>query len=71
MAKSLLPYRVECRDVGLPYFEAIAAFDVDVAAFSYARNCSRGALAGAAYRVTCRGKVLRDFPPLPAKAVVG
>lgn len=59
-----LPYRVECRDV-IGGFEPIAAFDVDVAAFTYARKCAKGALAGASYRVTYCGKTLLTYLPLP------
>jgi hypothetical protein len=64
MARNPIPYRVECRDV-IGGFETIAGFDVEPAAMSYARKCAAGALAGSAYRVTYRGKVLRDFSPTP------
>ncbi len=68
MARNALPYRVECRDV-IGGFEAIAAFDVDCVAFKYARDCAAGALAGSAYRVTKRGRTLRDFAPTPRNGI--
>jgi hypothetical protein len=59
MAHNSIPYQVECRDV-IGGFEVIAAFDCDVAAFSYMRSCAKNKLAGARYRVTYRGKTLRE-----------
>lgn len=59
MARNLIPYRVECRDV-IGGFEVIAGFDCDVAAFSYMRACAKDKLPSAAYRVTYRGKILRE-----------
>lgn len=59
MARNLIPYRVECRDV-IGGFEVIAGFDCDVAAFSYLRRCARNKINGASYRVTYRGKILRE-----------
>ena len=55
-----IPYRVECRDV-IGGFNVIAGFDVDVIAFRYMRDCAKGKLPGSAYRVTYRGKVLREI----------
>lgn len=36
---SKLPYRVECKSL-YPFFEVIAAFDCDRAAFAYASQCA-------------------------------
>lgn len=55
-----LPYVVECKST-YPFWEAIAAFNVDSVAKRYAADCAAGAKAQDLpyeYRVKYRGKVL-------------
>jgi hypothetical protein len=51
-----LPYVVECKSM-YPFFETIAAFNVDIAASSYARECKL-ANPSFEYRVMKNGKPL-------------
>lgn len=56
MAK--LPYQVQCKSI-YPFFETIAAFDCDKAAFTYAAACAE-TNPQAEYRV-CKGRrILAD-----------
>lgn len=53
-----VPYRVECMSPPCRAYAVIAAFDIDVIAKRYMRECSKSKMSGSAYRVTYRGKVI-------------
>lgn len=55
---SKLPYKVECKST-YEFFETIAAFDCQQAAFAYAQRCASGNLRSD-YRVMNGRKVLAD-----------
>ena len=58
---SKLPYKVECKST-YPFFELIAAFNVEQAAVGYAGEC---ALANAdtayEYRVKCGRRIVQEW----------
>ena len=56
-----LPYKIECRSTR-PYFELIAAFDIQHAAEAYAEQCAIVNL-DFTYRVKLGRRVLREFRP--------
>ena len=51
------PYKVECKS-SYPFFETIAAFNLESAAQRYAKECADAVGPLFEYRVTYRGKVL-------------
>ena len=56
-----LPFVVECKDRDPGSYEAIAAFNVQIIAENYARDCYKSRRDNH-YRVTTRGKTLLIFP---------
>lgn len=54
-----LPYEVYCKS-SYPFYELIAAFDCESAAFAYARDCLR-TNGKYVYRVKYGSKSIRDF----------
>jgi hypothetical protein len=58
MPRNKLPYVVECKST-YPFFETIAAFNVDIAAMSYALDCKL-ANPSLEYRVMKNGKPISD-----------
>lgn len=58
MTRNSLPYKVECKS-SYPFYELIAAFNVECAAFQYAADCQQ-TNPHFAYRVT-HGRDVREF----------
>lgn len=54
-----LPYRVRCKST-YPFFEVIAAFNIERAAVAYAEECKE-ANPRFTYRVCLRGKTIKEF----------
>jgi len=58
-----LPFKVEARRASVPFFEAIAAFDILSVAIAYAVQCANDNPSGIYYRVVGAKKIFYAYMP--------